>query len=133
MAVPFNILKTHLANAGKRKITWILLIVFATMVGLHFFIFDFMVPKTAPLAMPFKWRRVPLRENRETVRGYYGVPEPSHASVAADEWLRGEKGKLYILKVYYINDTVAASYSVRYRYDRWFGAREYVIDSGAIR
>lgn len=132
MAVPTNILMPRLKNARKKKITWVLLFIFALMVGLHFFIFDFMVPKTAMLSLPFKWRRIPLRQNKETVRAYFGEPQPSQHPIQ-DEWLQGVNDKQYVLKMYYVHDTVAASYSIHYRFNKWFSSREYLIDTGTIR
>jgi hypothetical protein len=133
MPISFNLFSPQMLNAVNRKSTLILLIICLTLVGFHYLVFDFMIPKTAPLAIPYKWRMVPLRQNKEIVRGYFGAPDPDHSSLARDEWFGGTKDKTYILKISYIYDTIASSYSIRYRYKKWFGSREYLIDTGAIR
>ena len=119
-------------NARSKKIAWMLAVILALLVGLHFFVYDFMVPRTASLALPFKWRRIPLRQNKETVRAYFGEPQPS-ADPSRDEWLNGVRDKQYVLNIYYINDTAAASFSIHYRFDKWFSSRDYLVDTGTIR
>jgi hypothetical protein len=133
MPLPSNISVPGLKKAVNRKSTLVLLIICLTLYGLHYLIFDFMIPKTAPLAMPYKWRMVPLRQNKEIVRGYFGAPDPDRSSLKNDEWFGGTKDKTYILKISYIYDTIASAYSIHYRYRKWFGSREYLIDTGSIR
>lgn len=131
MPVPFNILKPGLQKAATRRGFAILMIVLLFIFAGHWLIFDFMVPHTAAFGLPHKWKRVPLRESRGTARNYYG--DPVAAEAATDTWYFGGKDKRYILKIYYQYDTVATSYSIRYRYDKWFGARDYILDTATIR
>jgi hypothetical protein len=118
---------------GLNKKTLILIIILLTLVGLKYFIFDWMVPTTASFTLPHKWRMIPLRESKEIIRGYFGEPLPKDSTVSSDEWANGSKGKMYFLKIHYVSDTVAASYSIHYQFKNWFTSRTYLVDTGSIR
>lgn len=106
------------------------LILFA---GVYFFVFEWVVPKTASFTIPQKWRMIPLRESREIVHNYFGEPLPKNNSKDGDIWANGSKGKMYFLRIYYVSDTIALGYSIHYQYKNWFGSRDYLIDSLSIR
>lgn len=116
-----------------RKAYIIIAILLLTFAGFHYVIFGVIIPKTATLVMPFKWRRIPLRQNKETVHGYFGTPVSIDNQNKSEEWVSGSKDKMYVLKVYYVSDTIAAAYSIHYKYHKWFSSRDYVIDSSSIR
>lgn len=107
--------------------------VLLTIAGFHYLIFDFMVPRTASFAIPQKWKRVPLRESRATVQGYFGVPSQGASSAKSDTWVFGAMDKQFRLTVHYVYDSIAASYSVHYRYSKWFSSRDYLLDTATIR
>jgi hypothetical protein len=118
---------------GFDKRTLVLLIILFSLVGIRWVVFDLIVPKTAAFTLPHKWRMIPLRQTRNVVQGYFGEPLPKDSSVTADEWSNGSKGKMYFLKIYYVSDTIAASYSIHYRFTHWAASRNYLVDTGSIR
>jgi hypothetical protein len=120
-------------KSNRKKYAWMLLVIGITLVGFYLLIFNFMIPKTAPLAMPYKWRMIPLRQSKEIVHGYFGAPDSSRGSANKDVWVGGTKDKTYILNIYYIYDSVPSAYSIYYKYHSWFSSREYLIDSNSIK
>lgn len=117
-------------SAAKKGIG-ILILIMLLMAGFKLLIFDLVIPKTANLTTPPKWRMMPLRQNREVLLDYFGNPAKSQERV--DEWSGGRKGKIYQLRVYYSADSIAVAYAIRYRYRNFLFAREYVLDSNDIR
>jgi hypothetical protein len=116
-----------------RKWRWVFLGLLVLTVVMYFFIFNWMVPKTASFTIPQKWRMIPLRQSKEIVQGYFGEPLPKDSTVTADEWANGSKGKMYFLKIYYVSDTIAASYSIHYQFKHWAASRNYLVDTSSIR
>jgi hypothetical protein len=124
-------LQPFFLKAAAKKGTGILILLMLLMVGFKLLIFDLVIPKTANLTTPPKWRMMPLRQNREILLDYFGNPEKSQERV--DEWLAGRKGKIHQLRVYYSADSIAVAYAIRYRYRNFLFAKEYVLDSNDIR
>jgi len=121
-----------IAKSNKKGGVLILVLILAILTGLYFVIFDWVVPKTAAFTIPHKWRMIPLRQTKDIVHGYFGEPLPNHIP-ESEEWANGSKGKMYFLRIYYLSDTVAVSYSIHYEYKNAFSSRNYLIDSGSIR
>ena len=128
MPVDPHISKAVVEN-GIGKKTAALIVLLLVLTGLKFLVFDFVVPKTAAVTLPRKWRMIPLRQTKEIVHNYLGEP----IAAAPEAWADGSKGKMYFLKIYYISDTIASAYSIHYQYKNWFGSRDYLIDSFSIR
>jgi hypothetical protein len=118
---------------GLSKKTFILIVILLFLVALRWLIFDLIVPKTASFTLPQKWRMIPLRQSKEIVQGYFGEPLPKDSSITTDEWANGSKGRMYFLKIYYVSDTIAASYSIHYQFKHWAASRYYLVDTGSIR
>jgi hypothetical protein len=118
-------------KSAARKGTGPLILIMLVMVGFKLLIVDWVIPQTANLTTPPKWRMMPLRQNREVLLDYFGNPAKSQERV--DEWSGGRKGKLHQLRVYYSADSIAVAYAIRYRYSNFLFAKEYVLDSNDIR
>ena len=103
--------------------------------GLHAFLFDWVVPKTASLTIPRKWQMMPLRETKNIVHDYLGEPVSATETFDStrEEWTNGSKGKMYYLHVYYSMDTIAITYTIHYAYKNWLLTRSYLLDSVTIR
>jgi hypothetical protein len=117
--------------SNSRK--WLLILLCIAIIGWLFYAlcFQWLVPKTAAFAVPGKWNRVPLRESKTIAHGYLGLPADSTKEM--DTWYSGSANKQYGLRIYYIEDTVIASYSIHYRYRSWLVTKDYLIDSASIR
>lgn len=124
-------LQPFFLKSAAKKGTGVLILIMLLMVGFKLLIVDLVIPKTANLTTPPKWRLMPLRQNREILLDYFGKPEKSLDRV--DEWSGGRKGKIHQLRVYYSADSIAVAYAIRYRYSNFLFAREYVLDSNDIR
>lgn len=124
-------LQPFFLKSAAKKGTGPLILIMLLMVGFKLLIFDLVIPKTANLTTPPKWRMMPLRQNREVVLDYFGNPEKSQPR--QDQWTGGRKGKLHQLRVYYSADSIAVAYAIRYRYSNFLFAKEYVLDSNGIR
>jgi hypothetical protein len=124
-------LQPFILKSAAKKGTGILILIMLLMVGFKFLIVDLVIPKTANLTTPPKWRMMPLRQHREVVLDYFGKPVKCEQRI--DEWTGGRKGKLHQLRVYYSVDSIAVAYAIRYRYSNFLFAKEYVLDSSGIR
>lgn len=124
-------LQPFFLKSAAKKGSGILILIMLLIVGFKLLIFDLVIPKTANLTTPPRWRMMPLRQNREVVLDYFGNPAKSQERV--DEWSAGRKGKLHQLRVYYSADSIAVAYAIRYRYSNFLFAKEYVLDSNDIR
>ncbi len=118
-----------------RNSTIILILAGLFLWGLHLFLFDFVIPKTTVLAIPAKWRMLPLKQSKEIVHDYLGAPLQTKTNVAGthDEWLLGSSDKQYTLHIYYFEDSIAVTYSIRYHYENFHLSRNYLLDSVSIR
>lgn len=124
-------LQPYILKSAAKKGTGILILIMLVMVGFKLLIVDLVIPKTANLTTPPKWRMMPLRQNREILLDYFGNPEKSQQGV--DQWSGGRKGKVHQLRVYYSADSIAVAYAIRYRYSNFLFEKEYVLDSNSIR
>lgn len=124
-------LQPSILKSAAKKGTGILVLIMLVLVGFKLLIVDLVIPKTAPLTTPPKWRMMPLRQHRDVLLDYFGNPEKSQQGV--DEWTGGRKGKIHQLRVYYAADSIAVAYATRYRYSNFLFAKEYVLDSNDIR
>lgn len=118
-------------KSAARKGTGVLVLIMLVILGFKLLIVDLVIPKTANLTTPPRWRMMPLRQNREVVLEYFGNPEKSQSR--QDQWTGGRKGKLHQLRIYYSADSIAVAYAIRYRYSNFLFAKEYVLDSNDIR
>ena len=107
--------------------------IFLVLSGMYTFLFLWAVPKTAGLAVPAKWNMLPLRQSKDIVHNYLGEPVSRDSVLGYDEWAAGSKGRRYLLKIYYISDTIAARYSIHYQFKNLIVSRDYLIDSFSIR
>lgn len=118
----------------KKIRNWLLLLISILLFfgGVSTFLFGWVVPTTASFSVPRKWNRIPLRQSKNIVHGYFGQPsfvgEPTF-----DQWANGSKGKMYFLRIYYASDTVAVRYSIHYQFSNNFASRDYLLDSFSIR
>ena len=121
----------------NKNLNWSLIIIFVGLVlwGVYAFLFGWLVPKTAFLTIPRKWQMIPLRQTKEIVHDYLGEPgaEKNPHNSTGEEWANGNKRKMYFLRIYYVSDTMAVSYSIHYQYKNWLVSRRYLIDSASIR
>ncbi len=124
-------LQPFILKSAAKKGTGVLILIMLVMLGFKLLIVDLVIPKTANLTTPPKWRLMPLRQNREILLDYFGNPEKSQQGV--DEWTGGRKGKMHQLRVYYSADSIAIAYAIRYRYSNFLFEKEYVLDSNDIR
>lgn len=118
----------------KKMRTWLLVIVPVLLLGwgVYAFIFEWIVPKSATLTMPRKWKRIPFREHRSTAHDYFGTPV--HSTGNMDEWGNGIDRKQYVLRVYYSSiDSSVVSYSIHYRYKSWLVSKDYLMDTASVR
>ena len=119
-------------QVGKKS-TLVMVAVMFVVAGMYFFIFEWVVPKTASLTVPGKWNMLPLRQTKEIVHNYLGEPITQKNAAGYDEWAGGSKGKMYFLKIYYVSDTIAAGYSIHYQYKNFLISKDYLVDSFSIR
>ncbi len=112
---------------------YVLVAILIFALGMYLFIFEWVVPKTAAITIPQKWRIIPLRQTKDIVHDYLGESLPQFKTAETEVWANGSKGKMYFLHIHYMADTVATSYAIRYQFSSWFGARNYLVDSGSIR
>ena len=122
-----------IVKATGKKFILVLITVMLLMAGMYFFIFEWVVPKTAQLTVPGRWSMLPLRQTKDIVHNYLGEPITQNNATGYDEWAGGSKGKMYFLKIYYVSDTIAAGYSIHYRYKNFLVSKDYLIDSFSIR
>ena len=113
-----------------RKLLLALLVLGLLGWGIYAIAFNWMVPRTAGFGVPGRWKRVPLRETKSVVHGYYG--EPAETARKMETWSGGTKDKQYWLHIYYVADSVAVSYSIHYTYSGKWVHRDYLIDSSSI-
>lgn len=118
----------------NKRYKWLLAISLLVLTGwlLYAFLFNWVVPKTAGFAIPGKWQMLPIRQTKEIVYDYLGEPalQPGKHT---DEWISGSSDKQYSLRIYYVSDTIAAGYAIRYQYSGRFLKRSYLLDSMSIR
>lgn len=126
----YNNNSKRLYNRG----TFVFIILCLVLTGFKYLIFDIVIPKTASLTVPAKWRMLPLRQSKTIVHGYLGAPVSSRnpKDSSYEEWIAGSKGKQYYLTVDYA-DTIATGYSIHYQYSNWLVKRDYLIDSFSIK
>lgn len=118
-----------MSTAKKAVLAFLLILVLPATV--YILLFNWVVPKMAVFTTPQKWRMLPLRENKYTVRDYLG--QPSQSAVGYDEWIAGSKGKNYYLRIFYTGDTLAVGYAIRYHYQTSLANRYYLLDSFSLR
>jgi hypothetical protein len=116
------------------KWLWIMGCILIILTFLYWFIFGWVVPKTAAWTSPQKWRMLPLRQPKTIVHDYLGEPIPARNSKDStyEEWAAGSKGKSYFLRIDFA-DSTAVGYSIRYNYSNWMMDRSYLIDSFSIK
>ncbi len=117
-----------------RKFFLTLAIILIIAIPFYLFVFGWLVPKSAMLTIPYKWRMIPLRQSKAVVIGYLGNPvlQDSSAAQPHDEWHDGSEGKAYLLRIDY-HDTTAITYSIHYIYKGSLISKDYLIDSVSIR
>jgi hypothetical protein len=117
----------------RKSRKWLLLLLCIVFLGWLFYAmtFQWLVPKTAAFAVPGKWNRVPLRKSKSIAHAWFG--RPADSTEAIDTWQSGPSNKRYALRIYYIQDTVISSYSIRYTYGGRLLKKDYLIDSASIR
>lgn len=118
----------------KKLRIWLLVLVPVLLLGwgVYAFIFDWIVPRSATLTMPRRWKRIPFREPRATALSYFGTPVRTVGTM--DEWGNGIDRKQYILRVYYSAvDSIVVSYSIHYGYKSWLVTKDYLMDSASVR
>ena len=116
-----------------RKVFIYLLAAFLVFIVGYLLIFEFVVPKIATLAIPWKWNRIPLRQTKDIAHNYLGEPVLQNKAAGFNEWARGSKGKMYFLRIYYVSDTLAVGYSIHYQYRSFLVSKNYLVDSFSIR
>ncbi|MBV9988533.1 MAG: hypothetical protein JO301_12705 [Chitinophagaceae bacterium] len=114
-----------------RYIFLILVSLLLLTLGCYLLIFNWLVPRTAGYAIPMRWHRIPLRESKTIVQGYFG--EPASITPDSETWIANTRAKQYQLHIYYINDSIASAYSIYYRYSSRLVTRNYLLDSASIR
>lgn len=134
MPVPTQLYDPNTKNT-YRNIIIALVIFLLVMAGLKYLVYDIVIPKTAALTIPQKWRMLPLRQSRTIVHGFLGEPIPQKKATDStyEEWGSGSKGKRYLLRIGFASDTVAVSYAIHYHYTNWLVDKDYLIDSASVR
>lgn len=89
------------------------------------------IPYTASLAVPGKWRRVPLRQPVETVTGYFGTA--AYLTAGSEVRVAGSTRRRYLLNLYYAPDSTVTAYSIYYQYRSLLINRDYLVDSASAR
>jgi hypothetical protein len=119
----------------KKLLYWLLgaLALLLFLWGVYAFLFGWVVPKMASATVPRKWNNLPLRQPRSIVRGYLGDPSVPGKDSLVDQWADGSKNKKYLLRIYYVGDSIAGGFSIHYQYNNFLGGRDYLIDSFSIR
>ncbi len=106
------------------------------VVVLSFYLLAFLwiIPKTASIAIPAKWRLIPLHQSKTTAIDYLGNPSDSgiNKSQSFLSWKAGSKDQQYTLSLQFASDTLASGYVIRYHYHKWFVSNDYLIDSFTI-
>lgn len=115
----------------KRVLTLLIALVLIAMV--YLLIIDWFVPRTAVIGMPFKWKRLPLRESKAVVHNYLGEPFVKDSILHTESWKTGAGSKTYRLDVLYYADTIMAAYSIHYHFEKFGLRRDYLVDSATIR
>jgi hypothetical protein len=118
----------------KKMRTWLLVLVPVLLLGwgVYALIFEWIVPQSATLVLPRKWKRIPFREPRSTAHGYFGTPVRIAGNM--DEWGSGIDRKQYLLRVYYASaDSLVVSYSIHYKYKSWLVSKDYVMDTASVQ
>lgn len=134
MPVPAKLYGPVAKNIYRRGVT-ALVIFLLVLAGLEYLVFDLVVPKTATLTIPQKWRMLPLRQSRTIVHGFLGepIPQKNATDSAYEEWGSGSKGKRYLLRIGYASDTIVVSYAIYYHYTNRLVDKDYLIDSVSVR
>ena len=123
-------------NKGIRnRATIIVIVALIVFIGFKYLIFNIVIPKTATLTVPAKWRMLPLRQPKAIVHAYLGDPIPAKNpnDSSYEEWVGGTMGKMYSLRIDYRSDTVVTGFSIRYHYQNRLADRNYLIDTFSIK
>ena len=91
----------------------ITVLLLALLAGGFLTMFKVIMPRSATMLVPAKWRNIPLGQNRTIVHKYLG--QPLAGNVAEDNWENKlNNNKRYVLTVRYNADTIAGSYHIVY-------------------
>jgi hypothetical protein len=115
----------------KRALTILLALLLIAVV--YLLIIDWFVPRTAVIGMPFKWKRLPLRESKAVVHNYLGEPFVTDSILHTESWKSGTGNKTYRLDILYYADTIVAGYSIHYHFEKFGLSCDYLVDSASIR
>ncbi len=103
--------------------------------AIYFFVFSWLIPKTAMLTIPAIWNRIPLQQSKLIVHDYLGAPALKDSSIkgVTEEWHMGSKDKMYILKINYGTDTAAIGYSIYYAFSNKIISHKYLLEDVSTR
>ena len=117
-----------------RKTSLIICSLLTVGILLYLFIFSWLIPKTAMLGLPHKWKLIPVRQSKEIARNYFGqsVSNDSTPASGKEIWSQGVKGRMYLLRIDY-SDSVVTGYSVRYVFKNAFVSKNYLLDTFSVK
>ena len=117
-----------------RKTSLAICILLVTGILLYLFIFGWLIPKTATLSLPYKWRTIPVKQSKFIARSYLGdsFSNDSTTTTGKEVWSAGSKGRLYLLRLDY-TDSVVTGYSIRYAFSNAVISRNYLLDTFSVK
>ncbi len=117
-----------------RKGSIILSILLLFAIVLYLFIFSWLIPNTAALSLPHKWRTIPVKQSKMIARNYFGESfiNDSTATSGKEVWSAGGKGRMYLLRLDY-TDSVVTGYSIRYAFSNAVISKNYLLDTFSVK
>lgn len=117
-------------NSFRKTISFIVPVILLALLA-YALLLNWALPKMAAFAIPAKWKMLPVKQTKTVVREFLG--QPMLTETGRDEWQSGTASKTYRLSIHYLNDTIASSYAVYYRYQKGWVKKEFLLDSFSVR
>lgn len=94
-----------------------IILIVALFLTLYAVVSFWIIPASAKLTLPIKWKQIPLNQKRTVVTSYLGRSQGmSAASAQFDTWIVRVNNYEYTLTIQYSRDSVASAYSIRYHF-----------------
>lgn len=102
-----------------------------SVVLFYFFAFEYIVPGAAKLAIPYQWKTIPMKQDTAIVHSFLGTPAQilNDKGNVEEEWYRGSKNQLYILKIQYDRrSNIATGYQIEYHFEKWLFHKTFLLE-----
>lgn len=107
----------------------------ASVLLFYFFAFEYIVPSAARLAIPYQWKIIPIHQDSSVVHAYLGTPVESINGNGdlKEEWHKGSKNQLYILKINYSQQSkTGIGYRIEYHFEKWLFRKTFLLEERTV-